>query len=455
MKGTKVSMFVYNNCDKDARVLKEASSLVNAGYQVKIFAVLDAKTVRYEVRDGIEIIRVNKDPLHYRFFRLDFKGLFGKAKLPSITSLRTNYKGKPASKTASKPKAATPAQPKSTGQKKPKRTLKSMIGGLVKAPLLIVHRPLCYYDFYRKTKGYCNEEPADVYHAHDLNTFLPASKAARRHKSQLVYDSHELYTHRNKPVKSSKLYRYLTERFERKHIRRAAKVITVSESIADYLRDKYTIERPIVIMNAPSKVKVHKDGKSLRKELNVSDDLKLAIYCGGITFNRGLEKLIESLTVLPDVYLVLMGYGAPAFLEKLQKIADDNGVSDRFSFYGPVQPHEVTSYTASADVGVAPIRNVCLSYYFCAPNKVFEYIIGGIPVVASNFPDLTKIVSENEIGFVFDPDDIHSIADSINRIFEDKVRYEKMKANTQLATTKYNWEIEEQKLLDLYKSITN
>lgn len=456
MSGIKVSMFVYNNCDKDARVLKEAASLVNSGYSVKIFAVLDNKTVPYENRDGVEIIRVKKDPMHYRLFRANIKGLFSKPKLTPLVNLRANHsKKEPSPSKKEEVSTNTIVNSNTTSSGGFKKTLKKILGPAVKAPLLLIHKPLCYYDFYKKTSIYCEEEKADVYHAHDLNAFLPASKSAKKHGSKLVYDSHELYTHRNKPVKSSKLYRYLTERFEKKHIRRADKVITVSHSIADYLRDRYTIDRPVVIMNAPSKVKAHENDKSLREELKVSDDLKLAIYCGGITFNRGLEKLIESLTIMPDVYLVMMGYGAPAYMDKLQGIADSNNVVDRFSFYGPVKPHEVTSYTASADVGVAPIQNACLSYYYCAPNKVFEYIIGGIPVVASNFPDLSKIVLENEIGFVFDPEDINSIAESIHRVFDNQTNYEAMRLNAQKATKKYNWEIEELKLLELYNSISN
>lgn len=447
-------MFVYNNCDKDARVLKEAGTLVKAGYHVKIFAVKDDNTPTYENRDGIEIIRVPKDPIHYRLFRADVKGILFPTKLKSLKVLRNSIKEN-SKDSPSEKKAPQVKKPASTVSAPKKRSFKQKIGNLLRKPLLMIHKPLCYYDFYRKTKQYCKEEPAGIYHAHDLNTLYAASKAARRDKAKLVYDSHELYVHKNRPVQPSKLYRYLTIRLERKHIRRADKVITVSESIADHLRDEYKIDRPDVIMNAPSEVKVHGNDKSLRDDLNIPNNLKLAIYCGGITFNRGLEKLIESLTLLPDVYLVMMGYGVPDYLEKLQKIADDNMVNDRFSFYGPVQSHEVTSYTASADLGVAPIQNACLSYYYCAPNKVFEYIIGGIPVIASNFPDLSKIVSENDIGYVFDPEDIKSIADSVNQIFANEEHYKVMKSNTKVAAKKYNWEIEEQKLLNLYKSISN
>lgn len=437
-------MFVYNNCSNDARVLKEAGTLVNAGYHVQIFALKDSLTPFYEIRNGIEIIRVPKDPIHYRIFRGQIKRLF-KTNLKSISQLRNEYKNRG----DQEQKKVNPTKVVAAKRKPNFRIWKPL-----KNMLLIIHKPLCFYDFYRKTKNYWNTESADIYHAHDLNTLKTGAKAARLHSSKLVYDSHELYTHRNKPIKSSRFYRYLTEQHEQRLIKKADRVITVSESIADYLKDKYHISRPDVIMNAPSQVMEYEKGKSLRKEIGIPDNLKIAIYSGGITFNRGLEKLIESLTLLPEVFLVMMGYGTPEYLEKLQKIANDKNVNDRFSFYGPVQPNEVTSYTSSADVGVAPIQNVCLSYYFCAPNKIFEYINGGIPVVASNFPDLSKIVTENEIGFVFDPEDINSIAGSINKIFADNAHYNVMKSNTLVAAKKYNWEIEEQKLLKLYNSIS-
>jgi glycosyltransferase involved in cell wall biosynthesis len=262
-----------------------------------------------------------------------------------------------------------------------------------------------------------------------------------------------LYIERNKPKKPSKFYKFVSSQFEKYLIRKADAIITVGDCIANHLKDKYKVKLPTVIINAPSENKVNIDGKNLRDELNIPTELKLAIYCGGITFNRGLEKLIESLTLMPDVYLIMMGYGNPKYIEKLENLVIKYNVSGRFSFYGPVAPNEVTAYTASADVGIAPIENVCLSYYYCAPNKIFEYLIGGIPVVASNFPELKKIVTENEIGYTFNPENINSIADSIHKIFSNSKHYLKMKENTKFAAKKYNWEIESQKLLNLYKNL--
>jgi glycosyltransferase involved in cell wall biosynthesis len=177
------------------------------------------------------------------------------------------------------------------------------------------------------------------------------------------------------------------------------------------------------------------------------------IYTGSITFNRGLENLVRSLKFLPNMYLVMMGYGKNDFKKKLLAIANENNVSDRFSFFGPVPSDEVTAYTQEADLGIAPIINACLSYYYCAPNKIFEYLLGGIPVVASNFPEMEKIVKENNIGTTFNPEKPESIAKAVKEVFSDDERYKQMKTNTKIAAEKYNWENEEKKLLNIYKNL--
>jgi glycosyltransferase involved in cell wall biosynthesis len=439
----KVCMIVFNHFKNDARVLKEAYTLMDNGFKVKVFALYDPSVDFHENRKGLEIERIQIDPIHQRFLKK-------KKSTPTKTSGTNKSSETPPAQ------SAKPSSPEKTATQKKSFKESSFYIGFYKfitSIILAFHKPLTYYDFQKRVVKRILESPFDIYHAHDLNTLYPAFRGAKITGGKLIYDSHELYIERNKPKKPSAFYKYLSSIFEKKYIRKADAVITVGDCIAQHLKDKYHIELPTVIMNAPSKQKVNIDGKSLRSELKISQELKLAVYCGGITFNRGLEKLIESLTLMPNVYLVLMGYGKPDYLNKLQSIANQHNVNDRFSFYGPVAPTEVTAYTASADIGVAPIENVCLSYYYCAPNKIFEYLIGGIPVVASNFPELEKIVQENEIGATFNPEDIKSIASSINTIISDDKMYQKMKENTRFAADKYNWENESVKLLKLYNSL--
>ena len=145
-----------------------------------------------------------------------------------------------------------------------------------------------------------------------------------------------------------------------------------------------------------------------------------------------------------------MGYGDSQLLEELEKIASKNGLSDRFSVYGPVPSELVPQFTSSADVGVAPIMNSCLSYYLCSPNKVFEYMHAGIPVVASDFPELRKVVMGQNIGYVFNPEEPQDIARSIRKVLDVDGTRNQLRLNSMRSSRKYNWGLESRKLQGFY-----
>jgi glycosyltransferase involved in cell wall biosynthesis len=321
--------------------------------------------------------------------------------------------------------------------------------------LLAFHAPLCFMDFYRRARPTVDPRQADIYHAHDLNTLPVAYWYARRHRAHLVYDSHELYTERNSREPLSPVAKFSWRSMESLLIKRSDAVITVNTSIAKVLAERYNVRVPTVVMNTPPRtVQPSPDGNNLlRAALPIMPEQKLLIYSGAVTFNRGLEKVIESLNHLPDCYLVMMGYGAEKYKEQLMKVVDKNGLNDRFSFYGPVAPDLVTQYAAGADLGVAPIQNVCLSYYLCSPNKLFEYVIAGIPVIASDFPELCSVVNRFKIGVTFDPENPKDIARAADDILRHPERAAEMRRNTAAAGDAYNWENESTKLLELYRSL--
>lgn len=104
-------------------------------------------------------------------------------------------------------------------------------------------------------------------------------------------------------------------------------------------------------------------------------------------------------------------------------------------------------------MGVAPIKNAGLSYYYCSPNKVFECIAAGLPVAASNFPDLKQIVEGHKLGVTLDPASPRDIARAIDYVLSDKDRYEEMRRNALEAAKIFNWENESRKLLALYEGL--
>lgn len=442
-KKRRVCMFVYNNFKYDSRVLREAKTLAEVGYDVRVIAVLDKTTEPYEVQDGFRVIRVLKNPLHYMLLRVIRVILFAVCRILNILSrFAVILIHKPSEDRSTTPK-----------YKRLMEKLKQAFYSKVKGFLMIFHKPLSFLDYYYRALRVIEKEPADIYHAHDLNTLLAAYWAKKKMGGKLIYDSHELYTERNTLKNQSKLTKFLISKTESFLVKSADHVITVSDSIGQELRKRYLIKRLTVIINTPS-YRVSKHVLSLHEELRIPEVNKIILYVGNIAFNRGLEELIQSLLYLENCALVIMGYSSNhAYITKLRLLTRDLGVGDKVYFFGPVPSEKVTEYVASADVGAAPIKNVCLSYYYCSPNKLFEYITGGIPAVVSNFPELKKTIEGYKLGMTFNPDDPKDMAEAINYVLSDKDRYEEMKRNALKAARVFNWENESKKLLQIYRRL--
>jgi glycosyltransferase involved in cell wall biosynthesis len=113
----------------------------------------------------------------------------------------------------------------------------------------------------------------------------------------------------------------------------------------------------------------------------------------------------------------------------------------------------VISICSVADVGIHPIENTCLNHFYCLPNKLFQYIQAGIPVLCSDFPEMRKIVNGYKVGEVFDVEDINNISNTINIFFEDMEKLMEYKNNCIKASATLNWNIEKIKLLDIYSQL--
>ena len=305
-------------------------------------------------------------------------------------------------------------------------------------------------------------EKASVYHAHDLTALVITYFAAKKVGAKLVYDSHEFW-----PKKTNFYLNFLRKFYgilktplesllEDYIIRQVDKVVTVNDSIADLLSKYYKIPKPFVIHNYPmvkSKTKLRSD--YLRKRLNLSDKDKIALYLGGINKYRGLENLIRCVQFLStNVKVAIVGYGY--LKQRLINMIDELSLKKRIYVLDAVKPNEVLDLASSADIGVSPIQNASVSYYYSSPNKVFEYLASGLPIAVSDFPEMKKIIKEDDVGATFDPEDPKDIARAIKEIFSDETKYKQMKENAlKAAKEKYNWENEEKKLINLYRGLLN
>ena len=456
-------MCVFNNFTHDSRVLKEASSLAKIGYGVTVLARLDDNTVPLENVNGIRVKRIPVNPFHLRLIHL-----IRQVTCWEIFTKTKNTKGhSPSVKEevfgSSETKIHTPSILLTLFRKGMRRILRyvrirvqRVIRHSVESFLMKFHRPFLILDFNFRILKTAKVEGYDVFHAHDLNTLIGAYAAARKWGANLIYDSHELYLERNRFEPYNPAGKWMRKKVEAYLIRRSDHVITVNDSLARMLADTYKVQLPTVIMNTPSLEKVSPPSQyvSLRRAIGIQDDYDVLLYSGSITFNRGLENLIESLVYLPHCFLVLMGYSNNRYENKLRAIAAEKGVASRLAFFGPVPTDEVTLYASSANLGVAPIENVCLSYYYCSPNKLFEYLLAGLPVICSDLPEMRQIIDEYGVGTTFDPSVPKDIARAAMEIFEAPEKWRDIKKKTDAVASTYNWENESSKLIDIYQSLS-
>ena len=286
----------------------------------------------------------------------------------------------------------------------------------------------------------------DVFHSHDLNTLYVGWRCAEETGAKLVYDSHELATERNR---MDNKWRKRAMWNERRGLPKADALITASPAWIPFLLERYgsVPDQAIELINVPE---LHEEVPvwDLRGELDIPPDVPILLYQGSIQENRGIEQALEATLRLDDAVLVVVGYGyhRPALEADVAK----RGIGDRVKFFGPIPNHELLFWTAAADIGMANIINSSISYHTSLPNKLFEYIMAGVPVIGSDSPEIGRVVKATGIGVVCDPADPEAIADAARTILVDKQRFVDA---TKIAASQYNWSVESKKLVELYERL--
>ena len=296
----------------------------------------------------------------------------------------------------------------------------------------------------------------DVIHAHDLVTLSAGALAARALRCRLIYDAHELETHTNYHS-LNRWTKYWIAKYEGALARRADRVITVCDSIADWLERQYSIRRPLVVLNAPagaSPILSNVEGEEcLRSRLDLPEGTPLVVYVGSVTVDRGLELCVRSLMYLPKVHFAVVGPRYSVTEREMARVAKEAGVHDRLHFIDPVPSGDVMSFIRNADCSVMAIQNVCLSYYFCFPNKLLESVLAGLPVAVANLPELRAFVEGHGVGVVMDETDSQSIAGAIENVLTNREKYRPSLEKISEIEEKYGWRRQAEKLLGLYKSL--
>jgi glycosyltransferase involved in cell wall biosynthesis len=233
---------------------------------------------------------------------------------------------------------------------------------------------------------------------------------------------------------------------ERRHLPRCNAGLTVNESIARLLRARYPGKEVAVLHNFPAWAPPSRTNK-LRTLLRIPETEIILLSQGGLQAGRGSGVLVDALKDLENHCLVFLGSGA--MREEILRHASERGVMNRVHIVDDVRSDELGSYTASADLGLCVIENHGESYYLSLPNKLFEYIAAGLPVVASAFPEISAVVSAEQIGLTIDPGDPTAIAGAIRRLAPTGELYGSCAERCLAARKRYHWSVEEDRLVSL------
>ena len=308
--------------------------------------------------------------------------------------------------------------------------------------------PLFFWQAHRLFRREALARPAAVYHASDLYVLPALAVATRRHGSRLVLDARELYPHVDATARKP-WARWAWSALEHRFLPRTDAVLAVNDSIADRMAATYGIERPVVTRNVPERQHVPRTD-ALRERLGIPAGQRIVLYQGLVRAGRGLERLVDAMRDVPEAALVVIGDGPTK--RALQRQAADV-LGDRAHFLPHTPPGDLLHLTASADLGVHVPEPITLSIELALPNKLFEYLMAGLPVVVADIPEMRRVVERFDVGLVVDPYDRDGLAAALRRALSDETARARWRANAPTVFETFRPEQDKERLQAVYRRL--
>ena len=303
-----------------------------------------------------------------------------------------------------------------------------------------------YLEFMVRAQIDCHQ--AEVLHCNDLNALIvgAVAKILSFGRLKIVYDAHELECEAGA---RSKWGQKLLELAERLVIPFADQILTVSPSIAeDYVR-RYGVTKPDLVLNAPLWHEEILQGDVFRQKYGIRRDQKIFLYQGGLSFTRAVKELVEAFAARDkdDAVLIFMGYG-PA--EKYVRKACQK--YENIFLHPAVPPAEILKHTCGADYGLIFLHTKGNNnYYYCLPNKLFEYATCGLPFLANDLHDISIMNDMYNMGVLVETMSIEDINKGIDKLLG--CDYQQLSQNARMMAKSNSWEIQEKSLLNIYDKL--
>lgn len=298
------------------------------------------------------------------------------------------------------------------------------------------------------------QTPADLYHAHDFTALPACFIAARLRNKPLVFDAHELPLS-ELDVPSRRWLRVLLTPLLAHMISHCDGGIGASPFYEQVLRERYHLSKVSLLRNFPPYQLVKKNDR-LRQHLSIEPSVRIVLYQGNIQPDRRLDTLVRATAFLEDdIVVVMLGKGVEPTTSQLKALIASEGVTDRVKILPPVSYEELLDWTASADLGLTLIPpDGTLNMRTCLPNKLFEYLMAGLPVLTSPMDAVAPLVTSYSVGQIVHSLEPANLGAAINAMLGDSVGLARMRQNAlNAAQQEFYWEKERLSLINLYEDI--
>jgi glycosyltransferase involved in cell wall biosynthesis len=458
---TRIAYLSYSTAQFDSRSHRMARSAVAAGDEVTILARWEPGLPLEELADGYRVVRVPFD------VRLAIPGLRaeGRRRVAARLALeaeaaRRREAGRPSPPVAAGELPGVPAPARSRRFDSIRRRTRGTrfspflrgVRGFILSPRRLITFPLRPIAWAVALEAVA--EPADIWHGMWAGSLPALGRLRRRHGGRTIYDSRDIYLHARAFDRMGAAWRRLYLGLERRWAASADAVLTVNDAYAEILERTLRIPRPPVVMNCPERW-TPPDARPdlIRERLGLGASTAVVLYQGNLMTERGIEESVEAILGVPGAVLVLLGYGGSR--DAYAAMAQEPRFTGHVHLLPPVSPTELLTWTASADVLVMAIQPTTLNHRFTTPQKLWESMAVGVPVVASDLPGMASVVTATGCGVLCDPTSPASIATAIRSILDAPAEEQAAMRRRafEAARTTYNWEAQLVVLRRLYADL--
>ena len=458
----RLAILSYSSGEYDARSFRVARSAVAAGYEVTMYSRWHPGQPPVEQRDGYRLIRADFDwrlavPLLRRGARRRSAARMAEAARHHESHTADGGTQEPETGEGATARGTNGVRPGSVNPllwglrlalravRKAGRTVKRWRRLVLMFPL----RPLGWATALESVV-----EPADVWHGMWAGS-LPALERMRRlHGGRTIYDSRDVYMLSRDFARLEWPFRPILAHLERQWAQRVDRVLTVNDPYADLIARQLRVPRPPIVMNTPARWLPPDPAPDLiREATGLPAEVSIVLYQGQLTTERGIEQAMDAILQVPGAVLALLGFGSREGMYR--SMAEDPPYAGRVVLLPAVPPSELLAWTASADVMVMPIQPTTPNHEFTTPQKLWEAIAAGVPMVASDLPGMADVIRTAGVGVLCDPKSPASIARGIRQLLD---RSPRERAATRahvlaMAHERYNWESQVEALFGLYAEL--